>query len=48
MPGFEINTCMHGIFAGNRVDTVTEVRIYLEMSEGQADQAEADQYFHRL
>jgi hypothetical protein len=30
------------------VDTETEIRIYIEVFEGQADQAEADQYFHRL
>nr|WP_299516762.1 hypothetical protein [Mucilaginibacter sp.] len=43
VPGFEVNTCMYGVFAGKRVDTVTVFRIYFKVFEGQADQAEADQ-----
>ncbi|MDB4920365.1 MAG: hypothetical protein JWQ54_2348 [Mucilaginibacter sp.] len=43
MAGFEVDTRMHGIFAGKRMDAVTVFGIYFKMFEGQADQAEADQ-----
>jgi len=48
MAGFEVNTRMQDVFAGQWVDTVTVFRIYFKVFEGQADQAEADQQFHRL
>lgn len=31
MAGFEVNTGVHSIFAGNRVYAIAEVRIYFEV-----------------
>jgi hypothetical protein len=43
MAGSKVNTRMHGVFAGKRVDTITVFRIYFKVFEWQADQAAADQ-----
>jgi hypothetical protein len=45
--GLQVNPAMHGIVPCDGMDAIAVAGIYFKMFKWQADQAEADQHFHR-